>query len=169
MSNHAQQVLPVVVEREERLYAYIRGSVRMDAFALIADRLPELVNWLAGRGAELAGAPFFRYHTVDLDGESVVEAGVPVMVAPEPEGDVGVAVLPPGRYATVIHSGHPARLVDAVTALREWAAREGREWDMTVVDGVEHWACRTESYLTDPRVEPDMSKWRIELAFRLAD
>ena len=169
MSDHTQQVLPVVVEREERLYAYIRGSVRMDGFALLADRLPELVNWLAGKGTELAGAPFFRYNTVDMDGESVVEAGVPVMVAPEPEGDIGVAVLPPGRYATFTHSGHPDQLFGVVTAMREWAAREGLEWDMTVVDGVEHWACRTESYLTDPRVEPDMSKWKTELAFRLAD
>ncbi|MEW2631198.1 hypothetical protein AB0903_05965 [Streptomyces sp. NPDC048389] len=38
---------------------------------------------------------------------------------------------------------------------------------MTVVDGVEHWGCRTESCRTGPRVEPDMSKWEIELAFRL--
>ncbi|WP_260848617.1 hypothetical protein [Streptomyces sp. SLBN-118] len=29
---------------------------------------------------------------------------------------------------------------------------------MTVVDGAERWACRLESYLTDPRVEPDPSK-----------
>ncbi|UYQ63795.1 GyrI-like domain-containing protein [Streptomyces peucetius] len=169
MSNHTQQIRPMVVERGEQLYAYIRGSVRMDAFARIADRLPELVNWLAGNNTELAGAPFFRYNTVDMDGESVIEAGVPVRAAPEPEGDIGVAVLPAGRYATVTHVGHPAQLVGVVIAMHEWAAREGLQWDMTVVDGVEHWACRTESYLTDPRAETDMSKWEIELAFRLTD
>ncbi|MET9420663.1 GyrI-like domain-containing protein [Streptomyces sp. NPDC006540] len=169
MSNHTQEVRPVVVERGEQLYAYVRGSVRMDAFALIADRLPELINWLAGNGAEFAGAPFFRFNTIDMDGESVVEAGMPVVSAPEPEGDIGVAVLPPGRYATVTHVGHPDQLAGVVTAMHEWAGREGLEWDMTMVDGVEHWACRTETYKTDPRVEPDMSKWEIELAFRLAD
>ncbi|GGT13084.1 DNA gyrase inhibitor [Streptomyces kurssanovii] len=159
----------MVVEREEQLYAYVRGSVRMDAFALIADRLPELINWLAGNGAEFAGAPFFRFNTIDMEGESVVEAGMPVASAPEPEGDIGLAVLPPGRYATVTHVGHPDRLAGVVTAMHEWAGREGLEWDMTVVDGAEHWTCRTETYKTDPRVEPDMSKWEIELAFRLAD
>ncbi|MEU0371330.1 GyrI-like domain-containing protein [Streptomyces sp. NPDC006283] len=169
MSKHTQDIRPAIVEREEQLYAYIRGSVRMDAFALIADRLPELVNWLAGKGAEFAGAPFFRFNTLDMDGESVVEAGVPVASTPEPEGDIGMAVLPAGRYATVTHVGHPDQLFGVVTAMREWAAREGMEWDMTMVDGVEHWGCRTESYLTDPRVEPDMSKWEIQLAFRLAD
>jgi hypothetical protein len=29
--------------------------------------------------------------------------------------------------------------------------------------------CRVESYLTDPRVEPDMDRWETEPAFRLAD
>jgi effector-binding domain-containing protein len=163
------EIRPAVVERGEQLYVFVRGSVRMDAFGVIADRLPELIGWLADRGTELAGAPFFRFNSIDMEGESVVEAGVPVLSAPEPEGDIGVAVLPAGRYATVTHVGHPDRLFGVITELRQWAEREGLEWDMTDVGGVEHWACRTESYKTDPRVEPDMSKWEIELAFRLAD
>lgn len=160
---------PTVVERGEQLYAFVRGTVRMDAFAPIADRLPELFGWLTGRGAELAGAPFFRFNSIDMEGESEVEAGIPVVSMPEPEGDIGVAVLPRGRYVTVTHVGHPDQLFGVITAVREWAEREGLEWDMTVVDGAERWACRLESYLTDPRVEPDPSKWEIELAFRLAD
>ncbi|MFF8842342.1 GyrI-like domain-containing protein [Streptomyces sp. NPDC015127] len=169
MSRQKPEISPAIVERGEQLYAYIRGSVRMDDFAVIADRLPELIGWLDARGADFAGAPFFRFNTVAMDAESVVEAGIPVASMPEPEGDIGMALLPAGRYATVHHHGHPAQLPDVVTALRAWAAREGLSWDMTEVDGVEHWACRVESYLTDPRVEPDPSNWEIELAFRLAD
>jgi effector-binding domain-containing protein len=169
MSQQTPEISPAIVERGEQLYAYIRGSVRMDDFAVIADRLPELFGWLDARGAGFAGAPFFRFNTVAMDAESVVEAGMPVTSMPEPEGDIGMALLPAGRYATVHHHGHPDQLFDIVTALRAWAAREGLAWDMTEVDGVEHWACRLESYLTDPRVEPDPSKWEIELAFRLAD
>ncbi|MEU1277603.1 GyrI-like domain-containing protein [Streptomyces sp. NPDC005805] len=165
----APRISPSIVERDEQPYVYIRGSVRMDGFAAIADRLPELIDWLVGQGAGLAGAPFFRYNTVDLEGESVVEAGIPVSVAPQPEGDVGVAALPPGRYVTTTHIGHPDQLFGVTEALRQWARDQALEWDMTVVDGVEHWGCRLESYLTDPRVEPDLSKWETELAFRLAD
>ncbi|MGI5402250.1 GyrI-like domain-containing protein [Streptomyces sp. CA-135486] len=161
------EIQPTVVERREQPYAFIRGSVRMDAFAPIADRLPELIRWLAGRGVETAGAPFFRFNSIDMEGESEVEAGVPVVSMPEPEGDIGVAMLPAGRYVTVTHIGHPDQLPGVITAVREWAERQSLEWDMTVVDGVERWACRLESYLTDPREEPDMSKWEIELAFRL--
>lgn len=51
------EIQPTIVDRGEQLYAFIRGSVRMDDFAVIADRLPELYGWLTTRGAELAGAP----------------------------------------------------------------------------------------------------------------
>jgi hypothetical protein len=33
----------------------------------------------------------------------------------------------------------------------------------------DRWASRLEFYLTDPREEPDISKWVTQLAFRLAD
>ena len=57
-----------------------------------------------------------------MEGESEVEAGMPVVSTPEPEGDIGIAVLPAGRYVTVTHVGHPDRLPGIITALREWAA-----------------------------------------------
>ncbi|MEV3992018.1 GyrI-like domain-containing protein [Streptomyces sp. NPDC049837] len=177
---------PVVVERAEQPYVFMRRSVTMDRFAEIADRLPELVGWLAARGIEMADAPFFRFNTVDMKGESEVEAGVPIASPrgpsassassassssplPEPEGDIGVALLPAGRYATLTHVGHPDRLLAAAAELRKWADERGLEWDMREVDGVERWGCRIESYRTDPRVEPDPSRWETELAFRLAD
>ncbi|MEO3974287.1 GyrI-like domain-containing protein [Streptomyces sp. CAU 1734] len=160
---------PVVVVRAEQPYAYIRGNVRMDSFHLLADRLGELIGWLAGHGVELAGAPFFRFNTIDMEGESEVEAGVPVTSVPEPEGDVRVGNLPAGRYAAVTHTGHPDQLFGVAARLRAWADGQGLEWDLSEDGGVERWGCRTESYLTDPRVEPDPDKWEIELAFRLAD
>lgn len=33
----------------------------------------------------------------------------------------------------------------------------------------EHWAARLEIYHTNPAEQPDMSKWEIELQFRLRD
>ncbi|WP_197361178.1 GyrI-like domain-containing protein [Streptomyces clavuligerus] len=161
---------PIVVEHGERPYAFIRGSVRMDAFATIADRLGELIGWVAAQGTEFAGPPFFRFNTVDLTGESEVEAGIPVVSLPTPEGDIHIGALPPGRYATARFTAHPDRLRSVATALRAWADRENLPFDMTRTDdGVEHCACRIESYLTDPRVQPDPHQWEMELAFRLAD
>ncbi|MEU3302698.1 MULTISPECIES: GyrI-like domain-containing protein [unclassified Streptomyces] len=161
---------PTVEQRPEQTYVAVRRSVRMDAFGVIADRLPEIFGWLASHGTTPAGPPFFRFYTVDMQGESEVEAGVPVDSPPAPEGDIVIGTLPAGRYARLTHAGHPDRLFGAITRLREWAAEQGLEWDLiTDPDGVERWGCRVESYLTDPRVEPDMNKWETELAFRLAD
>ncbi|MGW2561139.1 GyrI-like domain-containing protein [Streptomyces sp. NPDC001514] len=161
---------PTVVERPEQTYVGVRRSVRMDAFGVIADRLPEIVGWLASHDTPMAGAPFFRFYAIDMAGESEVEAGVPVTEPPEPEGDIIVGALPAGRYATLRHVGHPDGLFDTITRLREWGTAAGLEWDViTDPSGVERWGCRIESYLTDPRVEPDMNKWEMELAFRLAD
>ncbi|PRH80905.1 GyrI-like domain-containing protein [Streptomyces solincola] len=160
---------PEVRRRPEQPYVFLRRTVRMDGFAEIADRLPELVAWLAARDVPVGGAPFFRYNSLSLDGECEVEAGVPVADLPEPEGDVGVALLPAGDYAVLTHTGPPDLLPEAETALRAWAAAEGREWDMREVDGTERWGCRLELYRTDPRLHPDPADWQIDLAFRLAD
>jgi hypothetical protein len=41
-------------------------------------------------------------------------------------------------------------------------------WDSEPSPDGERWGCRLESYLTDPRTEPDMHRWTVELAVRLA-
>jgi effector-binding domain-containing protein len=106
---------------------------------------------------------------LDPEGESEVEAGIPVGAVPVPEGGIRVGVLPAGRYVTTTHTGHPDALFDTAGAVLAWAEERGLRWDLTESGGVVRWGCRLESYLTDPRVEPDPAKWRIELAFRLAD
>jgi hypothetical protein len=164
-----------VVRRDEQPYVGILRSVRPDGFAEVAHQVPVVIGRALGQGFELAGPPFFRYVGIDMAAESEVEVGVPVAATPRPsappspEGGVRHGVLPSGHYATVLHLGSPAGLLDATRRLLAWAAGEGLEWDMSVVDGVERWGCRMESYRTDPRVEPDTAKWETELAFRLAD
>jgi effector-binding domain-containing protein len=140
----------------------------MQTFPEIADRLPEVFAWLANRGIEAAGAPFFRYRLIDMEREMEIEAGVPIASAIDGEASVYCDVLPPGRYATVTHIGHPVELVDVTANLLAWASNEGLAWDMTRTDSGERWGSRLEFYMTDPAIEPDMSKWQVELAFKLA-
>ena len=94
---------------------------------------------------------------------------MPVAAAVDGDGQVVSGVLPAGRYATLTHEGHPSELAGVTTALLDWAAGEGLSWDMSPEGSGERWGARLENYLTDPRQEPDMSKWLTELAFRLAD
>ncbi|WP_405778072.1 GyrI-like domain-containing protein [Streptomyces sp. NBC_00859] len=169
---------PVAIERAAQPYAAVRETVTMDTFPVIADRLTAVFGWLAERGMEPAGPPFFRYDVIDMERGMEVEAGVPVTALPEggdtpgedaEEGEFFTGSLPSGKYLTVTHIGHPNELLGVTAGLLEWAAARGMKWDMEKADVVEDWGCRLEIYRTDPREEPDMSKWEMELAFRLAD
>lgn len=168
---------PQIVERPEVPYAGLRGTVTMSTIASIADRFPDVFGHLAARGATIAGAPFLRYRRIDMERELVVECGVPV-AAPVDGADAGVTdvitdvftdVVPAGRYATLLHVGHPDQLVARNGELLAWADAQGLRFDVSDTPDGEVWGARLEVLLTDPTVQPDMDKWETQLAFRLAD
>jgi effector-binding domain-containing protein len=162
-------VPPRIVERAAQPYVSITGLVTMRTIPEIADRMPEVFGWLAGRGVEPAGAPFFKFNLIDMERELEIEVGVPVAEALDGDDVVRPGVLPAGRYASLSHLGHPQDLIDATARLLDWAAEQGLTWDKHPTDRGERWGCRLELYKSDPAVEPDMNKWETELAFRLAD
>ncbi|HZE37226.1 MAG TPA: GyrI-like domain-containing protein [Stackebrandtia sp.] len=163
-------VKPHIVERPQQPYAAIPVSVTMSDFGELAPPLiGEVAEWLASRGAAPAGAPFFRYRVIDMARALELEVGFPTATVVAGAGRVHSATLPGGRYATLVHQGHPSELVDVTAELLAWADDEGLRWDVRDSSRGEQWGCRMESSLTDPRVEPDMSKWETQLSFRLAD
>jgi len=170
------QQTPEIQDRPDVPYVGVTCAVTMSTMASAADRLPEVFAWLAARGVEPAGPPFFRYLVVDMEHELVLDVGVPV-AAPVPDDapPVGAVVapgprsgtLPAGRYAVVRHRGHPDEIEGATGDLLAWAADQGLAWDADA--GQRAWGARVEHYLTDPADEADMARWEHELAFRLAD
>ena len=74
--------------------------------------------------------------------------------------------MPAGRYATLAYRGVGT---GANRALIEWSATNGLELDRRDVPEGDRFACRYEAYLTDPTAEPRKKRWKIELAFKLAD
>ncbi|MDG4858700.1 GyrI-like domain-containing protein [Streptomyces sp. T-3] len=167
---------PRIVERAEQPFVGVRGKVTWTTFGLLADRLPEIVGWLAERGVAPADGPFFKYDVIDpSDQERDIEvvAGVPVGERVRLDGtggtDLFAGTLPGGRYVAITHVGHPDELTGVATTALKWAHAKGLELDMTRTEAGEVWGCRLESYKTDPRIEPDLHKWETELAFRLRD
>ena len=160
-----------VETRPETPTAGITGTVSMTEIGKVADRIPELVAWLAERGTHPVGPPFFRYHVIDMAEKLVVECGFPVPddVSLASAGDVVASTIPAGRYVTTVHHGHPDGLADATGALLRWAANEGLTFDRHDTDAGDAWAGRFEFYLTDPAEQPDMAEWDTELAIKLAD
>jgi RNA polymerase sigma-70 factor (ECF subfamily) len=160
---------PRIIERPAQRYVGVRELVTMTTFARIADRIGELLGWMTERGITPAGAPFFRYLTIDMERELDVEAGFPVDDVVDVDGDVFLRTLPAGRYATVTHHGHPDALIHATAELLAWADARGLRWDVRDTPPGDAWGCRLEVFLTDPREQPDMDQWRTDLVFRLAD
>jgi effector-binding domain-containing protein len=159
-----------IIERKEQRYAGIAARVAMKDIASVADTLPrELFGWLAKRGIGTAGFPFFRYNVIDMQHLLQLEWGVPVSTAFSGDERVLSNVLPAGRYATLIHAGPFSGLMAATAALLKWVDESGLKLDMTKGPEGDRFACRLETYLTDPSVEPDSKKWQTEIAMRLAD
>jgi effector-binding domain-containing protein len=160
---------PEITQRADQPYAGISSWVTMTAIGSVADRIPEIFGWLGARGIAPAGPPFFRYHVVDMERQLQVEVGVPVASAVEDDGAIRAGMLPAGRFATMTHTGAPDTLAAATARLLDWARERELAWDMSRTEAGERWGCRVEFYLTDPAGQPDTSKWRTQLAFRLAD
>ncbi|HZX03031.1 GyrI-like domain-containing protein [Kribbella sp.] len=155
--------MPEIVELGERPYVALRGQVAMDGIAAFADRLREVIDWLAAREIAPNDAPFFRYDVVDMEHELTMEIGFPVDEVHAGEGEIVTGVLPAGRYATVTYHGHPAGLLRATGDLLAWGAEQGVEWD---AEG-DRWAARLEIYRSDPREVPNMDDWVTDLQFKL--
>jgi effector-binding domain-containing protein len=156
---------PTIETRVDQPYAAIPVSVRMEELGSVVPPLTgQVFDWLAAQGMAAAGPPFWRYLVVDMENKLELETGVPVASRVEGDGELRTGVLPAGRYATVVHKGHPDTLT-ATRDLLQWASARRLEWD---ADG-NRWGCRLEEYLSDPAEVPDMSEWQTRLAFRLRD
>jgi effector-binding domain-containing protein len=97
-----------------------------------------------------------------------IELGVPVASALSGDGRVSPGVLPAGRYATLVYTGI-SNGIEANKALLDWGARQGLVWDTYASADSDGFGARFESYLTDPKDEPNQAKWETEVAIRLAD
>lgn len=158
-----------VIERPAQPYVAIMAQVTMQTIGLVLPELhPRVYAWLGERGLPPAGAPFWKYNLVDMDRGLEVEVGVPLGAAVDGDDQVLASVLPPGRYASLRYTGHPDGLADATAALFKWADEQDLTWDVRPAPDGDRWAARVEIYETDPVVEPDLTKWTTQLAFRLA-
>ena len=139
----------------------------------------EVTAWARQHGLEAHGAPFLRYRTTvgDASGRLAVEVGLPVApgsnerLAADLAADPRVrdGVLPPGTYATLVHTGSRAGLRAATAQLLAWGEANGVAWHRSDDSRAEHWEAHVESRLTDPVVEPDPAHWQTEVAILIKE
>jgi effector-binding domain-containing protein len=162
---------PKIEHRNEQPYAAIRAQVTMQELGRTLPPLwGEVYGWLANKGVTPAGAPLWRYLVIDMEAKLEIDVAVPVATPVTGDNRITADTLPAGRYATLIYTGSYEGLMQATGDLLAWADQKGVVWDKGPAGSKgEGWRARTENYLTDPRAEPDSTKWQTELAFKLAD
>lgn len=169
MASKVQTTKPVIDDRPERHTAGIRLKAPMREFKrVIPSSLTEVLSWIKEQGINTGGPPFMRFHVINMEGEMDLELGVPVARPIEPDGRITPGVLPTGRYASLIYTGRD-RGYAGNGALINWAQKQGLKWDRWDDPAGDAFACRYESFLTDPAEEPDHKKWQTEVAIKLAD
>lgn len=157
---------PTIVAEPDRHCVGIRLVTPFRGMFAVRDLLmEELYSWADAR-VIAHGHTFFRLHVVDMGGPMDVEVGVITGEAVRGDGRIRAGVLPAGRYATLTYVNHGRR---ANGLLRDWVQEQGLTLDCTASPEGEHFGCRYEAYLTDPRSERMKTRWRTELAIRLAD
>jgi effector-binding domain-containing protein len=160
---------PKVDERPDVPYMGIRTQARVEELGsgLIPRLHGEVMEYLQQQGVGPNGAPFLRFHVINMADKMHIELGWPVAKALPGNGHVMPGVLPAGRYASLIYTG-VTHGIPANQALMEWAEKQGLVWDTYESDHGDGFVSRYESDLTDPDDEPDMAKWETEVAIRLA-
>ena len=158
---------PKIDQRPEQIYMGIRTQTPMKGMFKIIDKLFKEINaWAKQNAVEPAGAPFLRYHVIDMEGEMDIEVGIPVKTALPNEGRIKSSSLPAGRYASLVYVGNG---YTGNKTLVEWAKANGIAWDRWNDEKGDAFRSRYETYLTDPAIEPRKTKWEVEVAIKLAD
>lgn len=160
---------PEIVERPAQAYVGIAAELTLEDVAKTIDRnFGALFGWLGQSRLEPSGAPFLRYRRIDMAATLDVEYGVPIARGVAASGGVRSDSLPAGRYAVLVHEGRYDGLREANAALLTWIKQRGLTPDSTPTPAGECFACRLETYVSDPRRKPDPAKWRTEVAIKLA-
>jgi len=127
--------------------------------------LAELIAWLDQHSISDHGQFFLRLNVVDMEGIMDIEVGVTAVVHPGDER-VRPRSMPAGNYATLSYRDHSLR---ANKMLLGWARESDLRLDVsTEVDG-DHFACRAELYVTDPRTERKKTRWIVQLLMLTAE
>ena len=158
---------PKIDTRPKQTYMGIRTIAPFKGMSKVIDSISKELNaWVDQHKIETAGPPFLRYHVIDMRGFMEISYCVPVHKVLPDDGTVKADALPAGRYASLIYSGGG---ISGNRALIEWVRAQGMDFDRWDTDQGDNFRSRYETYLTNPKVEPRKSRWKIEVAIKLAD
>jgi effector-binding domain-containing protein len=159
---------PTIESRPAQPYVGIAISAPMKEWGKVNDLVPQVFGWTAQNGLTIAGPLLYRYLIIgDMDKPFDVEVGVVVAEAAQGDGRIKAGEIPAGKYATIMHHGHPDKMVHSYARLEEWAKNEGIRFKTTQENGKEVWAGRFEFFLTNPEEQPDLDQWDMQILYQI--
>lgn len=161
---------PKLEDRSEQPYLGIRTQITIQEMGsgIIPQLQDEVLEWMNQQGIAPAGAPFMRYHVINMAEKLDVELGWPVANAVAGNQRITAGMIPAGRYASLVYTGI-ANGMEGNKVLIEWANANGVAWDRWDDEKGDAFRSRLETYLTEPDDEPDMAMWETEVAIKLVD
>jgi effector-binding domain-containing protein len=158
---------PKIDTRAKQVYMGVRTIAPFKGMSKVIQKLSDEMNtWVEEHNIKPSGPPFLRYYVIDMRGFMDIEFGYPVRKPLPDDGQVKAGVLPAGRYASLIYSGGG---ISGNRALIEWVRARGMDFDRWDTEQGDNFRGRYETYLTDPKMEPRKSRWKIEVAIKLAE
>jgi effector-binding domain-containing protein len=158
---------PGIEYRDEKHSLGIRVQTPFNGmFAVERQLRKELYGWLKAQQIKPDGPFFLRYYVIDMEGEMDIEFGLQVPAPLPGDERVKPGIIPAGRYAFLVYSRYALRGNRALFGWVEQKKLALDRWDDPQGDA---FACRCETYLADPRVEPRKTKWDVDLAVKLAE
>lgn len=160
---------PKLEDRAAQHYVGIRTQAGGNELpTVIPQLLEEVFAWLGQQNTAPAGAPFIRYHVINMAANMDIELGVPVASPVSGNGRIAAGIIPAGRYASLIYTG-VANGIAGNKVLIDWAKANGIQWDRWDDAHGDAFRSRLEFFLTNPDDEPDPTRWETEVAIKLAD
>ena len=157
---------PEIRQMPARPYVGISVRTTMNGMPSVApDNFPKLFAWLSAHDIKPDGPPFIRYKVIDMAHFLQVEAGIPIAIKVKGDAKVRCDELPQGPYATYLYTG--IDLVKANAELQAWARKKNITFARSETPQGTVWAPRVEFYLTDPRTQPDRSKWQTRIEYMI--
>ncbi|UCH13218.1 MAG: GyrI-like domain-containing protein [Bacteroidales bacterium] len=115
----------------------------------------DIIDCMNENEIEMAGPPFARYYSWDPEGDTDLEAGMPVYEEAECEGVIEFVELPACKVVTSLHVGPYESLGPVYEAIQEYIDKKGLKINGAV------W----EVYLTDPATEPDPNNYKTQVYY----
>lgn len=146
-----------VRELEPEVLASVRVTAHMDEMGQVMGReFSRVIGVLNRQGLSPVGGAVAVYHSFTPESADM-ELGFPVAGQVKEEEGVAPGLLPGGRAAFTVYVGPYDQIEPAYRAIQKYAEENGLELQPVM------W----EKYLTDPEVEPDLSKHVTEIYWPL--